>query len=140
MSYVTQARIEARIPAPKLVEALDDDEDGVLDADVLTELLAAASEAVDALIAPQYTVPRTTPEAMVKEGAFAFACEMIYDRRGANDKNPFRKAASEWRTKLGMVGEGKLTLDAQAADSGSGGPSFNDTPCHVAQRTNQDGL
>ena len=114
MPYVSQSQIETAIPAPILTDALDDDRDGVADADVLDNIIASASQAVDALLSARFTVPfaAAIPSA-VKEAAFIFSCERIYDRRpGAAEKNPFKERADTWRKRLELVGAGKLPLDA----------------------------
>jgi phage gp36-like protein len=108
--YVTQARIQSRIPGPLLNDALDDNRDGAADDGILDEIIQAASDAVDALVSPAYTVPFTSPPAPVKEAAFAFACEMIYDRRQVSERNPYRAEADKWRGRLELVGAGKLAL------------------------------
>lgn len=136
MPYVTQARIEVRIPAPLLIQALDDDSDGVADAAVLTELLQAASDAVDALVESQYSVPFATPPAMVKEAAFIFACEMIYDRRQVAERNPFKAAADDWRQRLALVGKGEVPLDTA---SGGGAAVVTNTST-VTQVTDLNSL
>lgn len=113
MSYVTQSRIQTVIPAPHLNDALDDDRDGMADSGVLDEIIAAASQAVDALLAPRYAVPFEDPApALVAEGAFIFACELIYDRRQITDKNPFKERADKLRTRLDGIGKGEGELDA----------------------------
>jgi phage gp36-like protein len=112
VAYTTQERIQARIPAAILNDALDDDKDGAIDEDVLAEILQAASDAVDAMIGMTVTVPMTDPPAAVTESAFCFACEMIYDRRQVTEKNPYRPQADAWRKTLGLVAEGKLSLSA----------------------------
>lgn len=112
MSYVTQSQIQTAIPAQHLNDALDDDRDGTADADVLTDIISSAEQAVDAFLAGLYEVPFLSPPAPVKEAAFVFACERIYDRRQVDEKNPFRSLADAWRTRLEKIGTGELTLDA----------------------------
>lgn len=111
MSYVTQAQIETAIPGPHLIDALDDNGDGQLDGDVLEALIASVSQAVDAFIAALYVVPVDPAPAPVREAAFVFACERIYDRRGIDEKNPWRTRANDWRTKLDEMGSGARPLD-----------------------------
>jgi hypothetical protein len=118
MSYVTEERIRTRIPATLLNDALDDDRDGAADDGLLEEILQAASDAVDGLLSGQYRVPFAAPyPAPVREAAFVFACELIYDRRQLAEKNPFQPTAAQWRTTLGAVGRGQTRLDALTGDS-----------------------
>lgn len=119
MAYVTQAGIEAEIPGPHLVEALDDDGDGLMDTGALDQVIANASAAVDALIAGAYTVPLADPApAMVQRAALVFACETIYRRRQVpEERNPFAKESGELRVWLMGVGRGEQKLDV-GTDSG----------------------
>ncbi len=118
--YVTQSELAAEIPAQLLLEALDDDGDGVLDDSAWAAVLSAASTAVDGFLAARYTVPFTTPPAPVKAAAFAFAGEMVYSRRGTpTDKNPFTKRADYWRTQLAKIGAGNGGLESETDDDDS---------------------
>jgi phage gp36-like protein len=112
MSYCTQAQIETAIPATHLNDALDDDRDGAADADVLANIISSAEQAVDSFLAGLFAVPFITPPAPVKEAAFVFACERIYDRRQILEKNPFKDRADFWRKRLEQIGAGELPLDS----------------------------
>jgi len=115
MSYVTQTQIETAIPAPHLLDALDDNRDGVADTGLLTAIIAQASQAVDAFLCGLYDVPFTDPPAIVKEAAFVFACELIYARRemgGDDKKSPWLGRANAWRTQLQKVAGSELPLDS----------------------------
>ena len=126
MAYTTQTDIETTIPAPHLVDALDDDRDGVADASKLDEVIAVADNAVDAYLAGIYTTPFATPPAAVKEAAFVFACELIYDRRRATP-NPWKERADFWRTRLEKIGNGDLPLDANEAREFDPGKEVTET-------------
>lgn len=71
MPYLTQSEIQVAIPAPHLIDALDDDADGVADAALLDTIIASASNAVDAYLASIYTVPfgATVSSGNVAEGS-----------------------------------------------------------------------
>lgn len=113
MSYVTQARIETAIPAAHLRDALDDDGDGQADSGLIEEIIASASQAVDAFLAGLFTVPFADPApAVAAEAAFVFACERIYDRRQILEKNPFAERADFWRKRLEAIGKGEIPFDA----------------------------
>jgi phage gp36-like protein len=128
MAYTTQARIETAIPAQHLVDALDDDGDGMPDGGVLTEILASADQAVDAFLAGLFAVPFVAPApAAVCEAAFVFACERIYDRRQILDKNPWSGRADDWRKRLEEIGSGKLALDAGLEKSFTPGAVVTET-------------
>jgi hypothetical protein len=113
MPYTTQAQLETEIPPPHLIEALDDDGDGVADAGQLDAVIASASQAVDALLSPRFSVPFADPApAPVREAAFAFAGEKIYLRRPQGERNPFKTRADFWREHLAKIGRGEAELDA----------------------------
>ncbi len=118
MAYVTQSEIEAEIPAPHLVDALDDDKDGAADTGLLAQVITLASQEVDALLSPRYTVPFTDPApAAVKTAALVFTCEMIYRRRETPDNlNPFTARAKSWRDQLMKIADGDGTIDATIDD------------------------
>lgn len=118
MSYCAQSEIETAIPPQHLVDALDDDRDGKADDGVLTNIIASASNAVDAYLAGLFTVPFADPApAPVREAAFIFTCERIYDRRQILDKNPYKDRADFWRERLQKIGAGEIPLDAAAPKS-----------------------
>jgi phage gp36-like protein len=127
MAYVTQAQIQTAIPAPHLVDALDDDRDGTADASLLDEIIAKAGLAVDAYLGSIFEVPFATPPSAVKEAAFIFACELIYDRREAGEKNPFRSRANTWRERLEKIGSGELPLDAATDRTFEPGAAITET-------------
>jgi phage gp36-like protein len=114
MAYTSQSEIEAAIPAPHLVDATDDDRDGAADFGVIETVIQVACTAVDSYLASVYTVPFPDPApAAVKDAAFVFACELIYQRRPhLAESNPFKAQADAWRTRLKDIGDGKASLDA----------------------------
>jgi phage gp36-like protein len=114
MAYTTRDKIEAVIPGPLLIEALDDDRDGQEDDGAFDALVATASMAVDGYLAGRYTVPFPDPApSIVQLAAFIFVCEIVYDRRELNgDKNPFGKRASDMRDLLKKIANQDMPLDA----------------------------
>lgn len=129
MPYTTQALIQTRIPGPYLNDALDDDGDSNPDAGLLDSIIAAASQSVNALLAPTYTTPFPDPApVMVQEAAFVLACEAIYDRRPGADKNPWKKSANDWREKLNKIGQEGKGLDALAVRQFQPGTAITEIP------------
>jgi hypothetical protein len=115
-SYTTQAAIQAKIPAPFLNDALDDDGDGNPDSGLLDQIIANAGDAVDAMICNRVTLPLTDdPPASVRIAALWFAIEEIYGRRQAEMPKAFAVAIAEARKWLEAVRDGKEQLDATAA-------------------------
>lgn len=117
-AYITLDDLKGKLPASQIVDALDDDRDGEIDAAVLTQLLNEASTAVDGYLEGRYTTPLTAemfttgriPAAIV-EAAKLIALKVICGRRGIADENfPFRdelKRSLDW---LEQIREGKLSL------------------------------
>lgn len=128
MAYVTRAQVEAKIPAQLLLEALEDDGDGLEDAGLFDELVDLASQEADGLVSTIYPVPFADPApAAIRTAAFVFTCEAVYQRRGIDaDSNPWTKQANWWRNRLGKVGEGEMPIDAaeeQSSGAEYGGPA-----------------
>ena len=129
MPYTTQALIQTVIPGPFLNDALDDDGDGNPDPGMLDSIIAKASQSINALLAPTYTVPFPDPgPVMVQEAAFVLACEAIYDRRPGAEKNPWKKKADAWREKLDKIGQEGKGLDALAVREFTPGAAITETP------------
>lgn len=113
MAYTTREAITASIPPQFLVEALDDDGDGLEDAGLFDEVMAAACGDVDAYLAQRFTVPLTEPApAIVKTAAEVFTLEKLYLRRGyAGERNPWTERADELRRRLQAIGDGEAALE-----------------------------
>ncbi len=113
MSYISQADLSAEIPADFVLQALDDDGDGVADSGVWDQIAAAADRAVNAYVGRRYGVPVTLdplPD-VITQAALIFACELLYQRRGLHgEKNPFTKRANGWRDALDRIAAGKESL------------------------------
>lgn len=114
-AYTTNAAIEAKVPAPVLNDALDDDGDGNRDAGLLDQIIANASDAVDAMICNRVTLPLADPApASVRNAALWFTVEEIYGRRQAELPKTFAAAITEARKWLMAVRDGQQQLDASA--------------------------
>lgn len=89
-AYLTLKDLEALLPAAFITEALDDDNDGVVDA--ADAVLIAASNEVDSYLENRYLVPvaRAAAPATVITAAVHFAIRLCYARRGMEDKNPYK--------------------------------------------------
>ena len=121
MAYTTQAKLEARIPATFLAQALSDDEDNSADSGLLETVIDEAEQMVNSRIGQRYETPLTgTIPAIVQEAATIFACELVYERRGmSGEQNPWYKRASGLRSKLTAIGNGTqpLTPNHDRADA-----------------------
>lgn len=118
MPYVAQADLGTLIPPEQVIEALDDDGDGLADAGRWGEVAADASEAVDAYLERRYSLPLPEPvPAIVSQAARIFAAEILHQRRGLHgDKNPLTKRADDFRRRLDRIarGEDALSFTAEA--------------------------
>jgi phage gp36-like protein len=116
MPYLTFADLEAEIPTAFLIQALDDDNDGIVDA--WDKVQASAAEEVDSLLEGRFTVPLELDPLpkIIKRAAVAFACELCYRRRSTPDKdNPWADRAKAFRKTLAAISTGDLKLDAGPA-------------------------
>lgn len=117
--YATLQQVEARVPHELVVQALDDNRDGQIDADVEAAWHASVDGEIDGALGQRYPVPFTSPiPAVVASAALILRCEALYQRRGIPpDQNPFAIQASAIRKKLDRVGRGDdpLTPDMPKA-------------------------
>ncbi|MFZ4596853.1 MAG: phage protein Gp36 family protein [Verrucomicrobiaceae bacterium] len=115
MPYFSHADLAALIPADFLLQALDDDNDGVEDA--FEAVRTSAQETVDAYLGARYTVPLTTEPLpkLVVQAAIAFAAELCYQRRGTpKENNPWYDRAESMRKLLTAVAKGEIQLQVSA--------------------------
>jgi phage gp36-like protein len=109
--YLELSDLNGQIPPQFLVQALDDDNDGVVDA--WTQVQTSACEDVDALLEGRFAVPLTLSPLpkIIKRAAVAFACELCYRRRSTpDDQNPWKSRADAFRKTLSMITTGDLKL------------------------------
>ncbi len=121
--YLALTDLNGQIPPQFLIQALDDDNDGVVDA--WDEVRVAVQDDVDALLEGRFAVPLTLSPMpkVIKRACVAFACELCYRRRGTSDAdNPWKGRADAFRKTLAMTTAGDLKLsvsppaDAAAVD------------------------
>lgn len=129
MPYTTRANILTLIPAQKLNDALDDDQDGAEDKGLLDALIAQVSGDIDGFLASIYPVPFPDPApAKVAAAALIFVCEAIYARRlEADQTNPYKSRADIWRDQLEKVGHGIHELDAKQDRQNPPGAAVTET-------------
>ena len=112
--YTTLFEIKAKLPYDFIVEALDDDKDGLMDEDVLTAVLEDAANQVDARLGKRYAVPfdPAALEPIIASSSLMFVLETLYLRRGlgTDDKNPFMASARAARSELNEIGNGAVPL------------------------------
>ncbi|WP_043585362.1 phage protein Gp36 family protein [Geminisphaera colitermitum] len=114
--YVTMAEMNGLIPAQFLVQALDDNNDGIADPSAWTDVVAAVHKEIDGLLGVRFTVPFSNPiPALVTHAAQTLAAELLYSRRGfqGEDKNPWTAQAKQVRARLEKIASGDLPLTPQ---------------------------
>ena len=95
--YTTLAQVTAKLPNDFIVQALDDDKDGLLDEDVWAAVAADAADQVDDRLGQRYSVPfdPANLSAKVRASSLMFVLETLYLRRGfgTEETNPFLHSA-----------------------------------------------
>lgn len=112
MPYITLTDLQGLIPGPFLAQALDDDGDGQADPAVLNQVLADASQQVDAALGAKAPFSNPLPAKVVNAAKY-FAVEQLYKRRGKPDENPFKDDIKAIRDDLAAVKAGTTTLTAK---------------------------
>jgi phage gp36-like protein len=116
-NYTTRAALGAIIPPQFVLQALDDDGDGVEDAGLFDQVLANAQQEVDGILGKRYATPFASPiPNLVGNATLIFVGEALYTRRGYGDEarpNPFAERAKDIRKQLVAIsnGEGALSPD-----------------------------
>lgn len=112
MAYIELAELKGKIPDRDLLAALDDDEDGVIDAAVWAQIQSDVQREIDGTLGQRYSVPFAAPlPAVVSLAAQNLAIEAVYNHRGSlNDKSPERIAAKNSRSKLSAIANGEEPL------------------------------
>lgn len=116
MAYCEQSEIAGLLPREYLVEALDDDRDGLPDDAAWDTVQANVSLAIEGPLSARYPVPFASPAPkLVRHAALVLTMEILYARRGVPaDQNPWKEQADEIRATLGKIGEGKMPLSASS--------------------------
>lgn len=117
--YVTQDQLKGLIPDEFLLQALDDDADGVADPGVWDSIVAAVSTEIDGMLAMKYPLPFPEPiPAVVKAAALTLTLWSLYTRRGITDvKNPWDTQAKSVRARLVAIGKGIDPLTPTSIDA-----------------------
>jgi len=95
MAYSTQSDILDQMDEDVLIQLTDDDDAGVVDADVVTQKIADADALIDGYCGARYSVPFTTVPALVLKFSVDIAIYNLYGRRkGAPEdrRNRFKEA------------------------------------------------
>jgi hypothetical protein len=116
--YTSQEQAKAKVPEAFLVEALDDDRDGMIDDDVWTAVAEEAADQVDARLGQRYAVPFPADAipAPARHASLLFVLETLYLRRGfgTEENNPFLNSARAARKELEAIGSGQKPLTPES--------------------------
>lgn len=116
--YTTIDQVKAKLPQTFLVEALDDDRDGMIDEDVWSAVAEEAADQVDARLGQRYATPfdLLALPAPAKSASLLFCLETLYLRRGygTEESNPFLASARAARKELEAIGAGDKALSPTA--------------------------
>lgn len=116
--YTTLPQVTAKLPADFILQALDDDKDGIIDPSVWQAVAEDAADQVDDRLGQRYTVP-FDPEnlsAKVRAASLMFVLETLHLRRGlgTEETNPFLNSARAARKELAAIGNGEVPLSPEA--------------------------
>lgn len=113
-NYITRARLAAIIPPQFMLEALDDNSDGVEDVGLFDEVLGAAQTKVNGILGQRFAVPFVNPiPEIVADATTTFFAELLYKRRGFGGEqkpNPWASDAKAAREKLERIAKGEEPL------------------------------
>lgn len=129
MPYVIQSDLDGKIPAQLLLQALDDNGDGLADDGVWDKIVVDVESAINSRLEGNYTIPLAEPiPAIISEAAKVLAAEAVYLRRGlAGDQNPWVKQADAMRKRLEEIGSGDKPLKPDTAPQGPSGIVITET-------------
>lgn len=110
--YLALSDLNGQIPPQFLIQALDDDNDGAVDAwEGAGGVKQAVQDDIDAALEGRFVVPLTFDPMprIIKRAAVAFACELCYRRRGTTDAdNPWKGRADAFRKILAGIQTGDI--------------------------------
>jgi hypothetical protein len=123
MPYIVQTDLEAKVPATLILQALDDNADGVQDDGLWDKVYTAVENEIHGVLEGRYAVPFASPyPSVVVTAAFVLMAEAIYLRRGlAGDQNPWTKQAADIRKTLADIGSGDKPLKYEVTPAQTGG-------------------
>jgi phage gp36-like protein len=129
MAYILQSDLDGKIPAQLLLQALDDNGDGLADDGVWDKIVLDVESAINSRLEGNYAIPLAAPiPAIISEAAKILAAEAVYLRRGlTGDQNPWVKQADAMRKRLEDIGSGKLPLTPATNPQGPTGVVITET-------------
>lgn len=142
MAYSVQADIESAITAAKVLQLSDDNNDGAVDAGIITFVIAKADALIDLKCGSRYAVPFSTTPGIVNKISASLAAYYLAERR------PETSGAMEEKRNWAMglldqISQGILSIPGISAssDAGSQVSTANVDPVFsVGQRDEDDNL
>ncbi|MBQ6341427.1 MAG: hypothetical protein IJI36_19990 [Kiritimatiellae bacterium] len=110
MTRLTIDDLTGDMPEQKLIEALDDDQDGFADEKAFAAALASANARAEAIFGGAVPVQYSSS---ADYAVRVFLLDILYRRRGvADDSNPWAKLADEQEARLRALASGTEAIDA----------------------------
>ena len=127
MTKLTIDDLAGDMPEQKLIEALDDDQDGFADEKAFRATLASANERAEAIfggaVPEQYAV-------VSGHAVRIFVLDLLYRRRGASDEaNPWARLAEVQEARLRALAAGTEAID------GTTDGAVIEKPAHIYNST-----
>jgi phage gp36-like protein len=116
MAYCTQADILKRLTENELLALADDDNDGSVDADIVTEAIADADAEIDGYVGTRHAVPLATVPALVLRLSVTIAINNLYLRRTGSLPDSVKTAYDRAVAMLRDISKGTLSLGADDPD------------------------
>jgi phage gp36-like protein len=112
VAYIDINALKGKIPDRQLLEILDDDQDGVIDPAVWSQIQDDVQTEIDGILGQRYATPFTDPlPAVVKLAAQTLAVEGVFNHRNLlSEKSPERINANALRKKLSAIADGEEPL------------------------------
>lgn len=126
-TYVSQTDLERRFGAERLVELTQDDTSlDTVDTDVLAEVIADAEAMVDGYVGARYSLPLSSPPAILTRLAAILTWYQLHERRHGAPENVAKDYANAMRS-LRDISSGVLTLGTQPEPSVNAGKKIHST-------------
>ena len=141
MSYCTQSDIiSRRVPESELIQLTDDADTGLVNTDVVDDIISEADELIDGFLRHRYDLPLSPVPGLLTGIAVDLCVYALYQRRAHVDTPETIIAGHKNAMKLlASIQRGELTLGVSAAASETSRASF-DADTRVTGRDNLEGL
>lgn len=118
MSILEQSDLKGTLSDTDLVQCADDDKDGIADADVITQVLAAVDGVMRSYLEPRYGWPLASVPDLAKAIAKPIAKYLFFDRRQRATAS-MRQGYEDSRAFLRDLASGKASLGIDPPAAGS---------------------